>query len=59
MKRREFILVLGGVAASLPFAAQAQQQAVVIGLIHSGSADDQASLVAAIRQGLKEAGIPE
>lgn len=58
MKRREFILALGGAAASLPFAVHAQQ-AVVIGLIHSGLADDQASLVAATRQGLKEAGYTE
>ena len=59
MKRREFILALGGMAASLPFVAHAQQQAVVIGLLHSGSADDQANLVAATRQGLKEAGYTE
>ena len=59
MKRREFTAGLGAAAASLPLATQAQQQAVVIGLLHSGSADDQASLVTAIRQGLKEAGIPE
>ena len=59
MKRREFMAMVCGAAASLPLATQAQQQAVVIGLIHSGSADDQASLVAATRRGLKEAGIPE
>jgi putative ABC transport system substrate-binding protein len=53
------LLALGGVAASLPFAGHAQQQAVVIGLLHSGSTDDQASLVAATRQGLKEAGYTE
>jgi putative ABC transport system substrate-binding protein len=58
MKRREFILVLGGAAASLPFAVHAQQ-VVVIGLLHSGSADDQVKLVAATRQGLKEAGYTE
>jgi putative ABC transport system substrate-binding protein len=59
MRRREIMLVLGGVAASLPFAGHAQQQAVVIGLLHSGSADDQVNLVAATRQGLKEAGYTE
>jgi putative ABC transport system substrate-binding protein len=59
MKRRDFMLALGGVAASLPLVAQAQQQAVVIGLLHSGSADDQTSLVAAARQSLKEAGFIE
>src|SRR5205085_9791389 len=53
------ILVLGGAAASLPLAGHAQQQAVVIGLIHSGSAHDQASLVAGTGQGLKEGGYTE
>src|SRR5437868_13642451 len=58
MRRREFILAFGA-AASLPFATHAQQPAVTIGLLHSGSADDQANLVAATRQGLKEAGYAE
>ena len=52
MKRREFIRALGGAATSSvlwPFIAQAQQEPVVIGLLHRGSADDQANLVAAIR----------
>jgi putative ABC transport system substrate-binding protein len=39
--------------------AQAQQEPVVIGFLHSGSADDQVNLVAAARQGLKEAGYSE
>jgi putative ABC transport system substrate-binding protein len=62
MKRREFITLVGGVTASSvlwPFVAQAQQEPVVIGLLHSGSADDQVNLVAAARQGLKEAGYAE
>ena len=59
MKRREFMALLGGAAASLPLAAHAQQPAVTIGLLHSGSADDQAKLVAATRQSLKEAGYTE
>ena len=59
MKRREFIVVLGAAAVGLPFAAQAQQQSAVIGLLHSGSADDQANLMVATRQGLKELGYTE
>jgi putative ABC transport system substrate-binding protein len=59
VKRREFIALVGCTAASLPFAARAQQESVVIGLLHSGSADDQVNLVAATRQGLKEAGYTE
>jgi putative tryptophan/tyrosine transport system substrate-binding protein len=60
MKRREFITLVGGAAASVPFAARAQQASVpVVGFIGSGSPDDQVNLVAATRQGLKEAGYIE
>jgi putative ABC transport system substrate-binding protein len=56
MKRREFILALGA-AVSLPLAARAQQSTIpVVGYIGSGVMDDQLNLVAATRQGLKEAG---
>jgi putative ABC transport system substrate-binding protein len=58
MRRRDFMAMVGA-AASWPLAARAQQEPVVIGLLHSGSADDQASLVAATRQGLKESGYTE
>jgi ABC-type uncharacterized transport system substrate-binding protein len=59
MKRRAFIALVSGAAASLPFAARAQQEPVVIGLLHSGSADDQVNLMEATRQGLREAGYTE
>jgi putative ABC transport system substrate-binding protein len=59
MKRREFLLALGGTAASLPFAAHAQTAMPVVGYIGSGLPDDQVNLVNATRQGLKEAGYIE
>jgi putative tryptophan/tyrosine transport system substrate-binding protein len=60
MKRREFIRLAGGVAASVPFAARAQQStAPVIGYLGSGVPADQVSLVAATRDGLKESGFIE
>jgi putative ABC transport system substrate-binding protein len=58
--RREFITLIGG-AAAWPFAAQAQQQPAmpVIGLLSSRAAGDVPQLMAAFRQGLKEAGFIE
>jgi putative tryptophan/tyrosine transport system substrate-binding protein len=57
MKRREFILGLGGVAASWPLTGYAQQPVKqVIGYLGSGFADDQKNLVAATLLGLKQAG---
>jgi putative ABC transport system substrate-binding protein len=57
MKRREFISLVGGAAASLPLAARGQQKPMpVIGLLQSASVEGSAKRVGAFLKGLAEGG---
>ena len=60
MRRREFILLLGGVVVLRPLAAGAQQSPVpLVGFVNSSSAQAQALVATAFRRGLEENGFFE
>jgi putative ABC transport system substrate-binding protein len=61
MNRRDLITLFGGIAVVWPFRAPAQQtdRAPVIGLLHSGSPEQNRDRLAAFRKGLSEAGFVE
>jgi putative ABC transport system substrate-binding protein len=60
VRRRDFIKVVAGSAATWPLAAQAQQPVLpVVGFVRDGTADASARLAAAFRKGLNEGGYIE
>jgi putative tryptophan/tyrosine transport system substrate-binding protein len=57
MRRRDFIILVGGAAASWPLAVRAQQPAVpVVGMLNGQSAEGYSHLAEAVRLGLKDEG---
>ena len=59
MRRREFIAVLGGAAASLPLVALAQRQTPLVGFLNSASPDTYRFNADSFREGLAKAGFIE
>jgi len=60
MRRREFIILVGGASVAWPIAARAQQPALpVVGFLAVGSPGPLRQQIAALHDGLKEAGYAE
>ena len=60
MRRRKFLGVLGGAAATWPLGARAQQPAMaVLGILHSASREPIAKFMDAFRRGFAESGYAE
>jgi putative ABC transport system substrate-binding protein len=58
MKRRELVMLVGGVAA-WPRAARAQSKPAVVGVLGSGFAASSAILIDSFKQGMRENGFSE
>ena len=56
MRRREFITLIGGAAAALPFAARAQEAIPLVGFLRSTRREAFEHLTENMRDGLKESG---
>jgi putative tryptophan/tyrosine transport system substrate-binding protein len=60
MRRREFITLLGGAAATWPLATRAQQGKVpIVGFLHPGFPDSGSPVFDALGQGLRDVGYVE
>src|SRR5580704_9162178 len=60
MRRRDFIALFGGAAASWPVAAQAQQPAMpLVGFLADGTPEGFAPRLAAFKQGIADGGYVE
>jgi hypothetical protein len=59
MRRREFIIALGGAVAVWPRVARGQVKPATIGVLGSGSAQSSAFLIDALKEGMKENGLTE
>src|SRR5262249_39080890 len=59
IRRREFVVTLGGAAAAWPLTARAQQAMQTIGFLNSASPEAFADRLRAFHRGLKDTGFVE